>query len=435
MTDLSQGARATGRDRYATVAILLHWLIATLIVLQVILAGRMEGPPTPLSFAVTQLHKSIGISVLLLSLARLAWRLVNPPPPMPAGLAPWERRLAGLTHWGFYGIMIGMPLTGWIMVSSSRIVVPTLLFGVAPWPHLPLLGDLAPAAKHLWNETAKLGHGAIIKVFYGLIALHVAGALKHQLLDRETPVLARMAPGAVAGRWWEPRLLIVLAALVAVVAFGKLVSPPLPKTGPAALAPIAPEVVEPAMVAPTAAAVRGTAAPTPAAAVPLSAPVAWIVAPGATLGFTTAWSGEPIQGRFNRWTADILFSPDALEASRIRVSIDLASADTGDAQRDASIASADWFDAATHPQAVFTASRFSKAGADRFVAHGRLSLRGVSRPLDLPFRLKINGDRADVSGVTSLDRTVFGVGQGEWTSTDQIPARVSVRVSLKARRK
>ena len=78
MTDLSQGARATGRDRYATVAILLHWLIATLIVLQVILAGRMEGPPTPLSFAVTQLHKSIGISVLLLSLARLAWRLVNP---------------------------------------------------------------------------------------------------------------------------------------------------------------------------------------------------------------------------------------------------------------------------------------------------------------------------------------------------------------------
>ena len=118
----------TADHGYAPVAILLHWLIAALIVLQIVLAGRMEGKLTPESFAVTQLHKSIGISILLLSLARLAWRLLNPPPPMPESLAPWERRLAKLTHAGFYGVMIAMPLTGWIMVSTSRLAIPTLLF-------------------------------------------------------------------------------------------------------------------------------------------------------------------------------------------------------------------------------------------------------------------------------------------------------------------
>ena len=112
----------------------------------------------------------------------------------------------------------------------------------------------------------------------------------------------------------------------------------------------------------------------------------------------------------------------------------MASARTGDDQRDASLPAPDWFDTATHPKAVFTATRFEKVGEGRYVARGSLSLRGVSRPLSLPFRLTIDGDTATVRGVTSLDRTAFGVGQGEWTKTDQIPAKVSVRVDLKARR-
>lgn len=419
----------TPARRYAPVAILLHWLIAALIVLQVILAGRMEGRLTPESFAVTQLHKSIGISILLLSLARLGWRLLNPPPPMPTSLALWELRLAKLTHLGFYFVMIAMPLTGWIMVSTSRFAIPTLLFGTVPWPDLPILGGLTPELKHLWNEAGKLGHGAIIKIAYLLIALHVAGALKHQLFDANEPVLARMAPGARPGRWFEPRLFIVAVGLIAVVAFGKLVQPPHPHSAPPP-APIVAPAPEPAAATPGQDAMAKSAAP-PA---PDVAPVAWRVRPGSTLGFTTAWSGEPIEGRFERWTAVVMFSPDALDRSSVRVSIDLATARTGDEQRDASITSADWFDTAAHPKATFAANRFSKTGEGRFIAHGRLSLRGVTQPLDLPFRLKIDGDRADVSGVTSLDRTVFGVGQGEWTSTDQIPSKVTIRIALKARR-
>ena len=112
----------------------------------------------------------------------------------------------------------------------------------------------------------------------------------------------------------------------------------------------------------------------------------------------------------------------------------MASAKTGDAQRDGTLPAPDWFDTANHPKAVFRATKFLKTGADRYVAKGALSLRGVTKPLDLPFRLTITGDKAHVTGEASLDRTVFGVGQGEFTATDQIPGKVSVRVDLTATR-
>src|SRR6201996_2375048 len=116
-------APSRGRSRYATVAIILHWLIALAIVAQVAIAWRMGGK-TPEGFALIQLHKSIGVTILVLSILRLGWRLTNPPPPEPATLARWERVLAQAVHWAFYGIMIGMPLTGWLMVSTSKTLIP-----------------------------------------------------------------------------------------------------------------------------------------------------------------------------------------------------------------------------------------------------------------------------------------------------------------------
>jgi len=424
----------SGRDRYSAVAIVLHWIIALAIIAQIFLPGRMEGPPTPELFAVTQLHKSIGITILLLSLARLGWRLLNPPPPEPLTLAPWERVLSQTVHWGFYAFMIFMPLTGWLMVSASRIEIPTLLYGVVHWPDFPGIHDLAPAAKKTWRTIGCNGHGLLAKLIWGLLALHVAGVLKHQLLSRNEPILARMAPGAIPGRWLEPRLFLIAAAFLGAVAFGMFVQPPRPAMGPApaAAAPAEPAATPVAAPAPAAAAVE---APAPAATpAPATGATPWKVAPGSKLTFASSWGGDPIQGRFDKWRADVLFGPDALDKSKVTVSIDMTSAKTGDEQRDASLPSGDWFDAAAHPKATFTATKFEKTGADRYVAHGALSLRGVTRPLDLPFRLTITGDKAHVTGEAGLDRTVFGVGQGEFTATDQIPGKVTVRVDLTATR-
>ncbi len=430
MTTPATSAQRAGAQRYATVAIVLHWIIALAIVTQIILSGRMGGKPTPESFAVTQLHKSIGITILLLSLVRLGWRLANPPPPEPVTLAPWERALSQAVHWGFYAVMIFMPLTGWLMVSASRIEIPTLLYGVVHWPDVPGIAGLAPAAKKTWHTIGQTGHGLIAKAIYVLLALHVAGALKHQLLGRNEPILGRMAPGAVSGRWWEPRMLLIAAAFLGVIAFGRFVQPPRPAMGPPP-APAAAAAPEPAPAAPQPAV--ASAAATPAPLLPVGA-TPWKVAAGSKLTFATSWGGDAIEGRFDKWHADVVFGPEALDTSKVTVSIDMTSAKTGDEQRDASLPSGDWFDSAAHPKAIFTATKFAKTGADRYVAHGSLSLRGVTKPLDLPFKLTITGDKAKVSGEASLDRTVFGVGQGEFTATDQIPAKVSVRVELTATR-
>lgn len=228
MSNAARDPEAAGNGRYAVVAVVLHWLIAAAIVGQIVLAGRMEGPLTPTGFAVLQLHKSIGLTILLLSLLRLGWRLANPPAPLPATMSRWERELARAVHVGFYVFMIAMPLTGWLMVSASRTPQPTLLYGAIHWPNLPGLQELAPAAKKSWRQIGEVSHGLLAKVFYVLIALHVAGALKHQLFSRDEPVLARMAPGAVAGRWWEPRILLIVLGAVAVIALAKVAPPPNP---------------------------------------------------------------------------------------------------------------------------------------------------------------------------------------------------------------
>ena len=123
---------------YHGIAIALHWVIA-LMILALLLVGnlmvRLEDAD-PLRYLITQWHKSIGVIVLLLVFLRLAWRATHRPPPLPDSLKPWESRAASLTHLLLYLLMLVLPLSGWIMVSSSPLEIPTLLFNGLQWPHL-----------------------------------------------------------------------------------------------------------------------------------------------------------------------------------------------------------------------------------------------------------------------------------------------------------
>ena len=239
------------RDRYATIAIVLHWLIAAAILFQMQLPWRFNGLKTLEAFALIQLHKSVGISILVLSLARLGWRLANPPPPEPETLALWERWLSKVVHWGLYGLMIGMPITGWIMVSTSKTGIPTVLWGAIPWPHVPGLAALPAAGKAAWNGLARESHELLGWGFYVLIGLHVAGALKHQLFSRDEPVLARMAPGAVAGRWLEPRLALIALGVIAAIGGAWMIHPKPPAQAPLPPPPSTPVAAPMTSVAPT----------------------------------------------------------------------------------------------------------------------------------------------------------------------------------------
>lgn len=433
------------RTHYSTVAIILHWLIAAAIVFQIVLGWRMgNGAADPSAYAVFQLHKSIGISILILSLARLAWRIAVPAPPPPPDLAPWERRVSHLTHIAFYVVMIGLPMTGWILVSASRLDIPTVLFGLAPWPHLPILPDLEPTARAGWEAFGEKSHSALVYLTYLLLALHIGAVVKHQWLDRQA-LLSRMTAGGRPGLG-EPRLWLVAAGLAVCVLAGFLYAPSARVSSPADVAIEMTETPPPLQTAPATDAIQDAALPTPtedADATTPDTPAAPVVQPlarwtvrqdGAQLRFTTQWSGSPVEGRFRSWDADILFSPDRLESSRITVSIDMRSADTGDAQRDSSLPGADFFDASNHPTAVFSTTRIRRTGQGRYVADGVLNLRGVRSPLSLPFRLDIDGDVATASGGVNLDRVLFGVGQGAYASPDSIPALVGVSFNLTASR-
>lgn len=144
-------------------------------------------------FTMFQLHKSVGITVLLLSVVRLAWRLVNPAPPLPTGMKGWERFAAHATHGFFYLMMIGMPLTGWAVVSVSPWNIPTLLWSKIPWPHIGFLHALNPSAKASVEAISSNVHMLLAFGGAALIALHVGAALKHQFILRDG-VLGRMLP-------------------------------------------------------------------------------------------------------------------------------------------------------------------------------------------------------------------------------------------------
>ncbi|KQN31636.1 cytochrome B [Sphingomonas sp. Leaf34] len=170
-------------ERYSRVAIWLHWTIALLVIVN--LAVGLLHESVPALRAWMGAHKALGMLVLVLSLARLAWRVAHRPPPLPAPMPAWKKGIAHLAHAVLYGMMIGMPLTGWLMVSGAGRRGPFNWFGLFDIPYLPVS-----------TVTGRFGHEAHEIVGWMMLALivaHSAAALRHHLVLRDE-ILARMAP-------------------------------------------------------------------------------------------------------------------------------------------------------------------------------------------------------------------------------------------------
>lgn len=152
------------------------------------------------------------------------------------------------------------------------------------------------------------------------------------------------------------------------------------------------------------------------------------------IGFVTRYAGGAVEGRFGRWTSDIVFDPTDPASASASIAIDLASTETGSDEMDAALVGADWFDVAAFPEARFHSERIHPLGGDRYEAEGRLGLRGVTLPIRVPMRIVVDGDRATATGEIELDRSLFGVGQGTWSSDESVPRMVRVAFHLVARR-
>jgi|CXWL01.1.fsa_nt_gi cytochrome b561 len=447
---------AAAAQRYTAIAIILHWAIAFAILFMIPLGLWMHeamehGPAAPGVYAAFQLHKSVGLTILALSLVRLGWRLANPPPPLPAHMPAWERLAAKATHWGFYALMIGLPLTGWLYVSTgwsprddAPLAIPTYFFGLFRVPGLFGLGEAEVATRAAVAEATGLSHKLLAYGAIGLAALHVGAALKHQFIDRDE-VLAHMVPGLKAPNETStpPKnaargaALGLGFALIGVAAAATLYTV---ATLGAAAPPAAPSTIEIAAPTPETAPAPTTAAPTPTAETPIApaAASAWTVDAGqSAIRFSFDYVDDAgntrINGQFNRWRADIRFDPANLEQSRANVSIDVASAADGIPLHEQYLPTANWFDAANHPQATFVTRSIRHQGGDRYEARGELTIKGRTRNATLPFTLTINGDRASMSGALSIDRQDFDIGK-DADGEDQISRQVQVNVRVDATR-
>ncbi len=182
------------RSPYSRMAIILHWVIALLLIGNItggLLLDTFLDSEDPamkkLGFQIIQLHKSFGLTVLLLTVLRLGMRVSAGFPPLPSHMTGLERLLARVTHYGFYALLLLIPLSGWVMVSASTLGFPTSYFGLFTWPHLPI-----PTSKETAGAASEV-HEILAFAAIGLAVLHITGALKHHFFDRDD-VLARMIP-------------------------------------------------------------------------------------------------------------------------------------------------------------------------------------------------------------------------------------------------
>ena len=158
----------------------------------------------------------------------------------------------------------------------------------------------------------------------------------------------------------------------------------------------------------------------------------WNVAPSSKLGFSVVWSGEPLNGVFRKWSADIEFDPADLAHSHVAATIVTGSLATDYPDGDSGIKGALGFAVDQFPTARFETSAFRRLPDGSFVADARLTIRGITRPLQLPFKLAIQGNTAHVWGRATVMRTDFGVGQGEWAAAEPVHHDVTVTLELTA---
>ncbi|WP_372424587.1 cytochrome b/b6 domain-containing protein [Salinarimonas chemoclinalis] len=398
---------------YGAVSKALHWAVAALILGMIPLGLVAVEWPYDTSDALAtkallfSIHKTLGVAVFFLALVRIGWMLTQP---RPAPLHP-ERRLetalAEGVHWLLYVSLVAVPLSGWVQHAAAA--------GFAPiwWP----LGQTLPLVPQTPDVAAAAGavHATFTKLLMAALALHVAGALKHHLVDRDG-TLARMLPGRPAHASTAPlpaRRHALAPALGALLVYGL----------------VGGAVVTLARSGGESGARPGVALPAATAA---ATPSAWIVETG-ELTFTVRQMGSPITGGFGRFDADIAFEETRDAAGHhgsVTVAIPIESMTLGSVTQQAR--GPEFFDAEAHPAARFAADIVAAEGGG-YRAEGTLALAGAEVPVTLPFTLDIVDGVATASGTVTVDRRDFGMGES-YPDEATVGFAVEIAVSLTARR-
>lgn len=380
--------------RYGSVTRTFHWLIALLILTQIPLGqyatwladriAALDAAPDQALVSRTaflfSLHKTIGVAVFFLALLRILWALGQRKPGLLNGDHRAEALLAETVHWLLYGSLVLVPLTGWVYHAATS--------GFAPiwWPfgqNLPFV----PKNETL-SELASTLHYLFQWVLTAAIALHVLGALKHHVIDRDA-TLRRMLPGQTEGQPTEAQpghflpvlgALSVWAAVLLGATYQGWISYPLQD-------------------------ITRESSPNQA-----TSSGDWQVEDG-TLSITVVQMGSEVTGHFSDWRADITYddtSDTAGKRGEVTVTVAIASLELGSVTEQATNPA--HLDAAAYPEAVFQADLIMEN--NQHIARGTLTIKGTSVPVELPFDLTIDDDTAQASGQMQVNRLDFDVGTG-----------------------
>jgi len=356
--------------RFSNIAISLHWLMAFLIVAMLALGKFMVGldQTDPLRFSLVQWHKTVGILILLLAVGRLIWRVTHVSPPHPANAPAWERLASSVSHVVLYALLFIAPITGWMLVSVSPLDIDTLLFNVIPWPHIPWLDNIVDkqAATKLFEEVHEIATGILI----ALLLLHVAAALKHHFVDKDT-VMRRMLPSSDAGTGKTfAKLLLALALGIAATVF--------------------------------------------AYAQLQSSSAAKFSAGSSAVQATAMVSGDETNITFPESTVITTFNPDDLASSTLNATVTTASVISENAQVQNSLPDPDWFDSDTHPTSLFESSNMALNELGQILVTGTLTIKGIAQ--EQTFVMQINDTQSNTTGTKlasgefTVDRTAYKLG-------------------------
>ena len=397
-------------ERYTSVAITLHWVIALAILGMIFGGWYMTDLPdgAPGQYFLFQMHKSVGITILLLSIARIIWRVMNPPPALPDDMNGMEKTASHLVHLGFYGLMILLPLTGWLYSSVSvKLDVPTVLYFAVSWPDVPFVDGLKTEAA---SGVVNFIHSKLAWVALALLALHVAGAVKHEL-SAEEGVLKRMLPG-LFGKTERPKA----PGRGAVTAFGSAV-------GVLAVVTLTPPIVS---------GLSGSGAPVSAEA---AFQPNWTVdAEASSISFSGTHDGNTFTGEFANWDAAIQFDPAAPADAEVRVTVAMANATASQKLYEDSLPSPEWFNSAAFPTANVEILDIASAGDEAYTSTARLTLKDITVDTAFPFTLTIDGDTAQMTGQALFQRTPLDLGQSSDPNADWVSEDITVDVTVEATR-
>lgn len=386
--------------RFGTVAKVFHWTIALGILLALplgLIAERYpaEGIDLDRKILLFSLHKTLGITIFLVALARIIWALIQP---RPAPLHPqrkMETFLAEVVHYLLYGALVLVPLSGWIHHAATT--------GFAP-VFLPFGDDLFFVHKSLAvSETASRLHVISTKILIGTLALHILGALKHHFIDRDA-TLRRMWFGSVEGGFDAPHKALIAplsAAVIWVTAFG---------VGAFAFGNHNSSVsATPGLIQ--------------------SSGGSWEVLDG-QLDISVTQFGATVSGTFADWSARVDFDPKITDGQAGDVTVDVAigSLTLGSVTQQA--LGVGYFEADLFPSAQFSAEIF--AAVDDYDAIGTLTIRDMEIETSLPFTLEMIDDVAHITGKMQVDRRDFGIGEAI-SDESQLAFSVVIDVTLTAK--